>query len=169
MKLKLLALYLLGATAAFAAEGGEIDLLQRAVNFLIFAGLVYYLLAGKLKEFFAQRSGAIAAAFEKAQDRVKEARQNRENALRQLEEAKAKADEIVSVARQEAAMLSERVILRGEEESKILHKQKEEAMAVAGNRMVRNVVTQTMGDILGAEDILSDQNAIVEKMMKRVA
>lgn len=169
MKLKLLPLYLLSAGVAFAAEGGEIDLLQRTVNFAIFAGLVYYLFAGFLKNFFGQRSSAIAAAFERAQDRVKEARQSRESALRQVEEAKAKADEIVSVARQEAILLSERVTARGEEELKILQKQKDEAMTVAGNRMVRNVVSQTMGDILNAEDLLSEQDVIVENMMKRVA
>ncbi|MGE4295117.1 MAG: hypothetical protein AB7E49_05395 [Campylobacterales bacterium] len=169
MKLKSLALYLLGATAAFAAEGGEIDLLQRVVNFAIFAGLVYYLFANTLKNFFGQRSSAISAAFERAQDRVKEARQARETALRQLEEAKIKAEEIISVARQEASMLSDRVLARGEEDLKLLHKQKEESMTVSGNRMVRTVVTQTMGDILAAEDLLSDQELIMDNMMKRVA
>ena len=56
-KLLLLALFV-SPLALFAAEGAETnyDIVQRTVNFIIFAGILWYLLADKVKAFFANRS-----------------------------------------------------------------------------------------------------------------
>ena len=41
--------------ALFANEGAkETDIVQRTVNFIIFAGILWYLLADKIKAFFAK-------------------------------------------------------------------------------------------------------------------
>lgn len=37
--------------ALFASEGAETDIIQRTVNFVIFAGILWYLLAEKIKAF----------------------------------------------------------------------------------------------------------------------
>ncbi len=46
----------------FAQTGRETDFLPRVFNFVIFAALLYYLLANPIKNFFKGRSEGIAAA-----------------------------------------------------------------------------------------------------------
>ncbi|MDR2638666.1 MAG: hypothetical protein LBC09_02375 [Helicobacteraceae bacterium] len=154
------------AAAAFGAEG-ELDILWRTINFAIFAGLTYYLLADFVRKFFGDRTRSIVSAFEKAQDKAKEARSNREKAAAALDEAKANAESIVKFAKDEAIAIADRVSAKTDEEIKVLHKLKEESKIVAENKMIRAVVASTMGEILSADDLLSDQDAIVENLRKR--
>ena len=53
----------LAPMALFAQEGAETDydIVQRTVNFIIFAGILWYLLADKIKAFFADRTLSIQA------------------------------------------------------------------------------------------------------------
>lgn len=62
----------LAPVALFAnSQGAETDIVQRTVNFLIFAGILWYLLADKIKAFFAERSLSIQAELDKVQDTLK--------------------------------------------------------------------------------------------------
>ena len=167
MNLKLLSILLLSATGLWAA--GETDTLPRTVNFLIFAWLCYFFFANMLKRYFGGRRDEIAGAFEKVQDRIKEAKAAREAAQRELDEARVKAEEIIGHAKNEAQMLSERILQRGEEELALLGRQQNEALAVANNRMVRAVVSETMAEILQGDEILADQEQVVDNLIKRVA
>ena len=71
---KVASVTLLASAALFASEGshGQTDIIPRAVNFLIFAALVYYLLADKVKAFFADRTASIAKKYEEAENKIKE-------------------------------------------------------------------------------------------------
>lgn len=168
MNFKLLSILLLTSTGLWAA-GGETDTLPRVVNFLIFAWLAYFFFADMIKKFFGARREEIASSFEKVQDRIKEAKANREAAQRELEEARSKAEEIVAYAKNEAQMLADRIASRGEEECALLGRQQEESLLVAHNKMVRTVVSDTMAEILQGDDILADQDQVVENLIKRVA
>jgi F-type H+-transporting ATPase subunit b len=154
------------AVVAFAKEG-ELDILERTINFVIFAGLIYYLLADFVKKFFGDRTRSIVSAFERAQDKVKEARTNREKAAAGLDEARVNSESIIKFAKDEAIAIADRVAAKTDDEIKILHKLKEESKVVAENKMIRAVVASTMSEILNADDILSDQDAIVETLRKR--
>ncbi|MDR2151750.1 MAG: hypothetical protein LBO72_02910 [Helicobacteraceae bacterium] len=164
--MKALVSFVCAAIAAFANEG-EVDIVWRTVNFVIFAGLTYYLLAGFARKFFGDRTRSIVAAFEKAQDKAKEARSNREKAALALEEAKANGESIVKFAKDEAIAIADRIAAKTDDEIKMLHKLKDESKVVAENKMIRAVVAATMGEILNADDILNNQDAIVENLRKR--
>ncbi|GHV01251.1 hypothetical protein AGMMS49521_1060 [Campylobacterota bacterium] len=154
---------------ACASEGGEVDLLWRTINFAIFAALVYWLFAGMAKSFFGDRIKSIVQAFERAQDKAKEARLARNNAALALDEAKATAESILALGKEEANIIAERIRTKCDEEIKVLNKLKDEAKIVAENKMIRSVVSQTIGEILSADDFLSDQEKIVEQLIRRVA
>ena len=47
------------------------DIVERSVNFFIFAAIIYYLLADKLKTFFGDRTKSIQAELDKAQEMIK--------------------------------------------------------------------------------------------------
>ncbi|MDR3162326.1 MAG: hypothetical protein LBT81_00490 [Helicobacteraceae bacterium] len=157
------------SSCAFAAGGAEVDIIERTFNFAIFAALIYVLLAKPIRNFFTGRTQSIMVVFEKAQERAKEAKSAREEAELRLKQAKEQAKEIVTLANEDAAAAAARTSTKGEEEIKLLHRLKEESKTVMENKMIRAVVTETMGEILSADDFLSDQKAIVENLIKRVA
>ena len=76
----------------------ETDILQRTVNFIIFVGILYYLLAQKAKDFFTERTASIQSELDKVQDVLKESEAKIENAKVELENAKKLANEIVESA-----------------------------------------------------------------------
>ena len=168
MKIKLLALFLLASSSLFASDV-ETDVIQRTVNFLIFAGLSWYLFAGFIKNFFGQRSSSIAASFERAQDKAKQAKAAKEEASKELEDAKRRAIEIVESSKEEAILLVRKIKERKDDEIKMLNKLKDESKLVMENRMIRSVVAQTMGDILDSDELLADQSGVVQNIIKKVA
>ena len=98
-KLLLIGLAALAPVALFAnTEGAETDIVQRTVNFIIFAGILWYLLADKIKAYFAGRTASIQAELDKVQDSLKASKDRIEEANKKLEEAKALATEIVDGA-----------------------------------------------------------------------
>ncbi|MDR0746712.1 MAG: hypothetical protein LBE89_02340 [Helicobacteraceae bacterium] len=154
---------------AFASTEVQADIVERTINFAIFAALIYLLLAKHIRSFFAGRTQSITAVFEKAQERAKEAKSAREDAQLRLEQAKEQAKEIIALASEDAAAAAARIAIKSDEEVRLLHRLKEENKTVIENKIIRAVVTEAMGEILSADDFLSDQKAIVENLIKRVA
>ena len=79
----------LAPVALLANEGAvETDIVQRTVNFIIFAGILWYLLADKIKAFFSDRTLSIQAELDKVQDTLKASKDKVSDAQKKLEEAK---------------------------------------------------------------------------------
>ena len=57
---------------ASEAEHGGTDIVQRTVNFLLFAGLVWYLVGEPVKNYFASRSQGISDELKKVQEKLNE-------------------------------------------------------------------------------------------------
>ena len=68
--------------------GRNYDIVQRTVNFIIFAGILWYLLADKIKAFFADRTLSIQAELDKVQDTLKASQDKVSRCTKKLEEAK---------------------------------------------------------------------------------
>ncbi len=90
----MLSAYLFGSDAA--AEGST-DIVQRTVNFLVFAGILYYLLAEPIKNYFGGRSAGIANELEKVQERLRESKRLKEAAELKIEEAKRFVNELIEM------------------------------------------------------------------------
>ncbi len=103
---------LLVAAAAYASGGGEgggkekwIEFGWKSANFVILVGLLYWLLAGKLKEFFVDRGKNIKKALE-------EAIAAKEEAEKKFKEYELRLDK----ANEEIAKISEMIKSQGEAE-----------------------------------------------------
>ena len=72
-RILLLGLVALAPVALFASEGAETnyDIVQRTVNFIIFAAILWYLLADKIKAFLANRTLSIQSELDKVQETLK--------------------------------------------------------------------------------------------------
>ena len=156
--------------ALFANEGAvETDIVQRTVNFIIFAGILWYLLADKIKAFFAERSLSIQAELDKVQDTLKASQDKVKDAQKKLEEAKKLATEIVEGAKADIDSVKQKVATAVDSDIANLNKNLDEMMKVETSKAKKEVVAQVLEELLSSENINLTQNELVNIVLKKVA
>ena len=161
----------LAPVAVFASSEGavETDIVQRTVNFIIFAGILWYLLADKIKAFFAERSLSIQAELDKVQDTLKASQEKIKDAQKKLEEAKKIATEIVEGAKADIDSVKQKVAAAVESDIANLNKNLDEMMKVETSKAKKEVVAQVLEELLSSENINLTQNELVNIVLKKVA
>jgi len=176
-------LLLAGVAAASEAAGGHggisaekmQDLLWRTVNFVVFAGILIYLVAKPAKNFFAQRSQDVAttleevearqaaseAAVKAAEARLAAVAKERENVIKQfVAEGEMEKAKILDKANLVAARIKEMAAFTIEQETKkAAQSLKEEVVGLA---------TQMATDMIKEKATYADQQGLVEEYLKKV-
>ncbi|PKN15303.1 MAG: F0F1 ATP synthase subunit B [Deltaproteobacteria bacterium HGW-Deltaproteobacteria-24] len=157
--------------ALFASEGAETnyDIVQRTVNFVIFAGILWYLLADKIKVFFANRSLGIQAELDKVQDTLKESQAKVDEAALKLEEAKKLAVEIVSGANAEIDSIKSKIAQTTENEIAHLNKNFDEKIKIETKKAKKEVVQSVLEELLSSDNIGVSQDELANIVLKKVA
>jgi len=174
------------ALAAEAAHGGGhegispakiTDFIWRTVNFLVFAGLLVYLLAKKVnvKDIFAKRAqdiaqtledleakkAAAAAALKELEARLAEVATEWEAIIKQyMAEGEAEKAKILDKANQVAARLKEMAALTIQQETR--------KAAQVLREEVADLSTQMAADLIKEKATLADQQVLVEEYLKKV-
>ena len=159
-----LAMALILAADVFAASGGGEshaaewkDFAWRMMNFVILAGLLYWLMAKKIKEFFSGRRDEIKLALEQAQAAKEEAEQKYKEYTAKLEKATEEIAGISEMIKSQGLIEKERII---EDAKKAAEKMKEDTQARVEQEMKK------AGNMLRAEAVkLSVEMA--EELLKR--
>ncbi len=169
-KLLLLTL-VLSPLALFASEGAETDydIVQRTVNFVIFAGILWYLLADKIKAFFAGRSLDIQAELDKVQDTLKASSQKVEDAQAKLDEAKKLAAEVVEGAKADVDVVKAKVSESVDSEIAHLSKNFDDKIAVEMRKAKKEVVEQVLEELLKSDNIALSEEELANIVLKKVA
>lgn len=162
----MLSAYLFGSDAA---HEGSTDIVQRTVNFLIFAGILYYLLAEPLKNYFSGRSAAIASELEKVQERLRESKRLKEAAEHKVDDANRFAQDLSEITKKECKLLSDKIMAQYELDVEIVQKQNNALMDLEKRKMVRKVVGDVMGDVMRASDASLGKDAMTDILKKKVA
>jgi F-type H+-transporting ATPase subunit b len=162
----LLSAYLFGSDAH--AEGST-DIIQRTVNFLIFAGILFYVLAEPLKNYFGGRSAAIASELEKVQERLRESKRLKEAAEQKVEDAERFAAELAESSKKENKILSDKILTQCEQELEVIAKQNNALMELEKRKMVREVVSEVMNDVMNSTENALGKEAMTEILKKKVA
>ena len=162
----LLSAYLFGSDAH--AEGST-DIIQRTVNFLIFAGIMVYILAEPVKNYFGGRSAAIANELEKVQERLRESKRLKEAAEHKVEEAERFAAELAESSKKENKILADKILVQCEQELEIIAKQNDVLMELEKRKMVREVVSEVMNDVMNSSSDALGKEAMTEILKKKVA
>lgn len=162
----LLGAYLFGSEAA--AEGST-DIVQRTVNFLIFAGILFYILAEPVKSYFSGRSAGIADELEKVQERLRESKRLKETAEQKVEEAIRFANELAESSKKENKILSDKILAQCEQELEVIEKQNSALMELDKRKMVRDVVNDVMNDVMSRSNEALGKEAMTEILKKKVA
>jgi F-type H+-transporting ATPase subunit b len=157
------------ALASGHSEGGETDIVQRTVNFLLFAGLIWYLVAEPVKNYFAARSKAISDELQKVQEKLNESIALKKEALSKISEAEKYAAELENASKKENKMINDKIMLQCESELETLAKQQASLIDFEQRKMVRGVVENVLNEVLSQSADSFDKEAMANVILKKVA
>ena len=168
---RILVIMLMISTYALAsdAEHAGTDIVQRTVNFVLFAGLVWYLVAEPVKTYFAARSQGISSELQKVQDKLNESITLKKDALVKISEAEKFADELVVSSKKENKILNDNIMKQCNVDLETLSKQQVSVMEFEQRKMVRNVVEETLNEVLSQSAESFDKEAMANVILKKVA
>jgi F-type H+-transporting ATPase subunit b len=142
------------------------DFIPRLVNFIIFVAILWYLLADKVKTFYANRSNEIASKFEEVENKLKESKLQKESLKAKVEEAHKKAEEVIRTAKKEAEILKTQTLETAKNEIAMLNKQFEDFKEYEESRIKKEVVESYLKDL--AKDIHLSSEEVATIVTKKV-
>jgi F-type H+-transporting ATPase subunit b len=145
------------------------DFFYRVFNFTIFAGLVYYLVANPIKDFFVGRSEGIANQLKEIDEKLQASKDAKKDAEANFVKAESKAKEIVSDAGDEAKVLSTNIADKNEASLKLMEKQAVDKQALESKKATRATIDNLLNDGFGNDDIAVDEAKVVSLISKKVA
>jgi len=161
------------STYALASGGGAehagTDIIQRTVNFALFAGLIWYLVAEPAKNYFAGRSQGIADELQKVQDRLNDSIALKKEALGKISDAQKFAEELVVSSKKENKIINDNMMIQCDVELETLSKQHASLKEFEQRRMVRGVVEDILSEVLSQSSDGFDKEAMANVILKKVA
>ena len=156
-------------TRYFEQTGRENDFWQRVVNFTIFASVLYYLIASPIKNFFIGRKEGIAAQLQEIEEKLQAAKDAKKEAQTRLEESKKKADQIITDAKKEAALLAQKIAESNEKDLILMEKQLEDKISLDKRKSAREAIDEILSENITNDDIMIDEAKVVDIISKKVA
>lgn len=153
----------------FAQTGRETDFLPRVVNFVIFASLLYYLLANPIKNFFKGRSEGIAAQLSEIEARLQAAKDEKKEAQIRLDKSEERAAKIIAEAKEEAILLAGKVAAANQNDLALLDKQFQEKIEFEERKAARETIDEILSENITNDDIMLDEAKVVQIISKKVA
>lgn len=168
---RILVLVLMISTYALASEHEHTgtDIVQRTVNFLLFAGLVWYLVGEPVKNFFASRSQAIADELKKVQEKLNESIALKKEALAKISEAEKFAEELAVVSKKENKILNDTIIAQAESDIEVMVKKFALKKEFEEKKMIRSVVEDVIRETLKQSSDSFDRETMANIILKKVA
>lgn len=172
---------LLALTSAYASGGGGshegpswFDFTWRAVNFLILAGVLYWLLAKKIRDFLASRREGIRNAIAQAEANRAEAEKRFREYDAKLSKATGEIEEITRMIRSQGMAEKERIIADARKAAAKLKEDTEARMeqefSKASRELRLEVVrlsTQMAGELLRKNINVGDNEALVKEYIEK--
>jgi len=168
---RILVLLLMISTYALASEAQHAgtDIVQRTVNFILFAGLVWYLVGEPVKNYFASRSQGIADELKKVQEKLDESIARKQEALAKISEAEKFAEDLANSSKKENKMINDGIMAQCEIELENITKQSISKRKFEEKKMVREVVEDVIEETLSQSADSFDREAMANVILKKVA
>ena len=157
------------ALASGDAEHAGTDIVQRTVNFVLFAGLIWYLIAEPVKNYFTGRTQSIADELQKVQDKLNESISLKKEALAKISEAEKFADELAVSSKKENKIINDNMMIQCDAELETLIKQNTALKEFEQRRMVRSVVEDILDEVLSQSGDDFNKEAMANVILKKVA
>ena len=156
-------------TRYFMQTGRESDFLPRAVNFIIFASLLYYILANPVKDFFKGRTAGIAKQLNEIEEKLQAAKDEKKDAQTRLNTSEKKAEEILVDAKAEAKILADKIVAANQNELLLLEKQLDEKITLEERKSAREAIDEVLSENITTDDINLDTAKVIDILSKKVA
>ncbi len=172
MNIKYLSFLLLPVLAvasgdAEASGSGETDIFWRVINFAIFFGILYYLLADKIKAFFQGRSEGIASSFSEIEEKKKAAKVEKEDAAQKVKQAEVTANDLKVSAKKEAELMVAKINESLVHDKAQLDKSYADRIDIEVKKMKKEVVNEVLEDMFKSDSISNDD--LLNIIKKKVA
>jgi F-type H+-transporting ATPase subunit b len=151
-----------------AAEGGT-DFWWRLFNFLVFAAIIYKLVASKIVDFFKGREQGIAGELSAIQDKLKEAKAQKAEALAKVDEAENSAGELLQSAKNEAKLMSDKIGESLEHDKIQLEKSFNDRVEIETKKMKEEVVSEVIEEMFSSSDMKISNDDLLNIIKKKVA
>ena len=168
---RILVIMLMISTYALASDGEHAgsDIVQRTVNFVIFVGLIWYLVAQPVKDYFTSRSQAIADDLKRVQEKLNESISLKKDALAKISEAEKFAEELDKSSKKENKLINDKIMLQCDSDLEGLTKHQASLIDFDQRNMVRSVVEDIVKETLEQSSDNFDKKAMANVILKKVA
>ena len=141
----------------------------KVLNFTIFAGIVYYLVANPIKAFFIGRSEDISNQLAEIEEKLKASKNERVLAEANVVKSEKRAEEIILDAGKEAKLLSANIAEKNENSLALLERQVEEKQEVEVKKATKATIDAVLNGGFDNSDINVDEAKVVSLISKKVA
>jgi F-type H+-transporting ATPase subunit b len=150
-------------------------LVKKSFNFLVMIGLLYWLLAAKIKEFFSGRRVEIKESLEKSVERKSEAEKKYREYSEKLDKASTEIDGILEMIKAQGITEKQKIIEDAEKTAKKMkedaHARIEQEMKKAADQLRAQAVdlsVQMAEEILKRSITQDDHKAMVKEYIDKV-
>ncbi|MFP6207942.1 F0F1 ATP synthase subunit B [Helicobacter pylori] len=161
-------LILLSPLYATGLDISQTDIIERSLNFLLFAGILWYFLAKKLRSFLRSKSLEISKRLEEIQAQLKVSKENKKKLLKELEQAKEKAELIISDANKEAYTITQKYELQTKMDVENLIKNSKALMDLEVKKIKRELVESVFKDLRESKKVSFNTQDCVNILKQRL-
>lgn len=145
------------------------DFVERVINFVIFMAILWYFAFDSIKGIFTNRRNAIAARLKEAQDNLQKAKQEKEAALKALEESKEKAKDIITAAKQEAYLVEQKYNEQIKKDIETLKYALESNIKFEQRKAIQESVNKLLDELIKSNDIALNKEEYINIITKRIS
>ena len=145
------------------------DFWYRVLNFSIFAGIIYYLAASPIADFFKGRQADIAGQLKEIETKLQASKDEAKDAEAKVVASEAKAKELVADSQKEAKILVDNIAKKNEDALAVLDRSLDEKMELESKKMAKDVINKLLTEGISNDDIAVDESKVVSLVSKKVA
>ncbi len=161
-------LILLSPLCATGLDISQTDIIERSLNFLLFVGILWYFLAKKLRSFLHSKSLEISKRLEEIQAQLKVSKENKKKLLKELEQAKEKAELIISDVNKEAYTITQKYELQTKMDVENLIKNSKALMDLEVKKIKRELVESVFTDLRESKKVSFNVQDCVNILKQRL-
>lgn len=146
----------------------DYDIVPRAINFILFAGILFYFLANPLKKAFQNRTNGIAKRLETISEKLRDSRNKKEAAIKKVDDANVLAKDMINTAHKEAENLRRDVEKDLSQDIANLIKNYDSQKEFEKRKMTKEAIAKVLDEMFEDKNLKLDQSDLVDLVLKKV-
>ncbi|NLY03663.1 MAG: F0F1 ATP synthase subunit B, partial [Campylobacter sp.] len=147
----------------------DYDFIPRAFNFLLFFGILFYLIKDYVKKAYVSRIERIANSLEDIEVKLRESKEKRAKAQKDVEIAKIRGENLIDVSKKEIISAKKRSKENIKNEFASLEKAYEGKKEFESTQATKEVVNDILSQTLDDESVTLTQDELVKIISKKAS